>query len=86
MAMVSLMLSTACSALGRHENLVKHHFHHFPPFSTIFHRFSPFFTVSPGFSVFHGPGGELVTAVAVTLRACTRQLHEGVHNAACLAL
>ena len=58
MAMVFMMLSTACNVLGPHENLVKHHF-------------SLFFTVFPVSPVFHGLSGELVRAVAVSLRACT---------------
>ena len=55
MEMMSVMLSIACSVLGRNENLLKH-------------CFSPFLTVFPVFSVFHGHGGELVRAVAVTLQ------------------
>ena len=40
--------------------------HRFSPFFTVFHGF---YTVFPVYPVFHGPGGELVTAAAVTLRA-----------------
>ena len=42
MEAVSVMLSTACNALGRHENLV-------------LRRFSPFFTVFHGFNRFSQP-------------------------------
>ena len=58
--MVSVLLCTACNAMRRHEN------HHFV---TVFHCFPPLFILSPVSPVFHGPGGELVTAVVVTLRA-----------------
>ena len=50
-------------------------FHHFSLFFTDFHRFSPFFTVSPGFPIFHGPCGELVSAVAVSSQAYIHCFH-----------
>ena len=52
-----MMLSSACKYLGRYGNLINR-------------RFSPFFTVFPNFPVFHSPGGELVSAVAVSLQPC----------------
>ena len=43
--------------------------HRFPSLFTVFHHFPPFFTVFPIFPVFHGPCGELVSAVAMSLQA-----------------
>ena len=46
MEVVSLMFSTACNALGRHENLV---LHCLSPFFMGFHRFSLFSPFPPFF-------------------------------------
>ena len=53
--MVSLMLSGACVSLGRHRHPCQ-----WPVV------FLLVFTVCPVFLIFHSPGGELVSAVAVS--------------------